>query len=87
MKGSQKLQKLKLQKLQENIIQKESPIFDESNHIKMDNKVSMEDNVNLLIGTIHDLINVIELRINLNEEEKNCIQDIKNNINIQDIKI
>tara|TARA_B100000035_G_C20786608_1_gene459302 strand:+ start:364 stop:588 length:225 start_codon:yes stop_codon:yes gene_type:complete len=72
----------KLQKLQENLIQKKSPIFDEFNHIKMDNKVSMEDNVNLLIGTIHDLINVIELRINLNEEEKNCIQDIKNNINV-----
>ena len=72
----------KLQKLQENLIQKKSPIFDEFNHIKMDNKVSMEDNVNLLIGTIHDLINVIELRINLNEEEKNCIQDIKNNKNV-----
>tara|TARA_B100000035_G_C20948916_1_gene531080 strand:+ start:296 stop:535 length:240 start_codon:yes stop_codon:yes gene_type:complete len=77
----------RIQKLQENLIQKQSPIFDNFNHIKMDNKISMEDNVNILIGTIHDLINVIEIRINLNEEEKNCIQDIKNNINIQDIKI
>ena len=76
----------RIQKLQENLIQKQSPIFDNFNHIKMDNKISMEDNVNILIGTIHDLINVIEIRINLNEEEKNCIQDIKNNINIQYIK-
>ena len=71
----------KLQKLQENLIQKKSPIFDEFNHIKMDNKVSMEDNMNLLIGTVRDLINVIEIRINLNEDEEKCIQEIKDNIN------
>ena len=38
-------------------ITRNSIIFDEFN-----NKVLMEDNINLL--TIHDLINVIELRIN-----------------------
>ena len=72
----------KLQKLQENIIQKESPIFDELNHKKTDTNVSMEDNMNLLIGTVRDLINVIEIRINLNEEEEKCIQEIKDNINV-----
>tara|TARA_B100000035_G_C20783140_1_gene457768 strand:- start:20 stop:259 length:240 start_codon:yes stop_codon:yes gene_type:complete len=70
----------KLQKLQENLIQKESPIFDELIH-KTDTKVSMEDNMNLLIGTVRDLINVIEIRINLNEDEEKCIQEIKDNIN------
>ena len=71
---------VKLQKLQENLIQKESPIFDEVGNNKSE-KVLMKDNVNLLIGTVHDLINVIELRINLNEEEEKCIQEIKDNIN------
>ena len=71
----------KLQKLKENLIQKESPIFDELNHKKTDTNVSMEDNMNLLIGTVRDLINVIEIRINLNEDEEKCIQEIKDNIN------
>ena len=69
----------KLQKLQENLIIKDSPILDEVSRNKSD--ISMKNNVNLLIGTVHDLINVIELRINLNEEEEKCIQEIKNNIN------
>ena len=71
----------KLQKLKENLIQKESPIFDELNHKKTDTNVSMEDNMNLLIGTVRDLINVIEIRKNLNEDEEKCIQEIKDNIN------
>ena len=77
MKELQKLQKL--QKLQENLIQKKSPIFDEVSNNKSD--ISMKNNMNLLIGTVHDLINVIELRINLNEKETKCIEKIKDNIN------
>ena len=69
----------KLQKLQENLIQKKSPIFDEVSNNKSD--ISIKNNMNILIGTIHDLINVIELRIDLNEEENKCIEKIKDNIN------
>ena len=68
-----------LQKLQENLIQKKSPIFDEVSNNKSD--ITMKNNMNILIGTIHDLINVIELRIDLNEEENKCIEKIKDNIN------
>ena len=42
------------------------------------------NNMNILIGTINDLISVIKLRINLNEQEKECIKNIEYNIN--DIK-
>ena len=33
-----------------------------------------------LIGTINDLINVINLRIELTDAEEECIQTIKNNV-------
>ena len=50
-----------------------------------DNKkeVSLQalENIPILIKTIDDLINVINLRIDLTNEEKECIQTIKNNIN------
>lgn len=35
----------------------------------------------LLIGTVNGLIKMIDLRIDLNEEENNCIEIIKSNIN------
>ena len=68
--------------LQEKLMKIELPI---SKNTLLDNKIQKEykeDNIKLLIGTIHDLINVIELRINLNQEEKKYIQKIKDNMNI-----
>jgi len=50
-----------------------------------DNKkeVSLQalENIPILIKTIDDLINVINLKIDLTNQEKECIQIIKNNIN------
>lgn len=34
----------------------------------------------LLIGTVNDLIKIIDLRLELNKEEINCIDIIKSNI-------
>ena len=49
-----------------------------------DNKIELSneflDNIPLLIGTINDLINVINLRIELTDAEKECIQTIKTNV-------
>ncbi len=38
------------------------------------------NNIKILINTIHELIQVIELRIQLNKEEEEKIEVIKNNI-------
>tara|TARA_B100001094_G_scaffold43049_1_gene37790 strand:+ start:976 stop:1197 length:222 start_codon:yes stop_codon:yes gene_type:complete len=38
------------------------------------------DNIPMLITTINDLIKVINMRLNLTEEEKECIKTIKDNI-------
>lgn len=50
-----------------------------------DNKVEVSlnvlENIPILIKTIDDLINVINLRVDLTNQEKECIQTIKNNIN------
>lgn len=50
-----------------------------------DNKIEVSlnalENIPILIKTIDDLINVINLRIDLTNQEKECIQTIKNNIN------
>ena len=53
-------------------------------YIQKDKKDKIIDNnkknISLLIGTINDLINVINIRIDLNTDEKKCIEEIKNNI-------
>ena len=38
-------------------------------------------NISLLIDTINNLVNVINVRVNLNSDEIKCIEDIINNIN------
>ena len=49
-----------------------------------DNKIELSNevlnNIPILIGTINDLINVINLRIELTDAEKECIQTIKTNV-------
>ena len=64
--------------MNELLIKKDFSKF-EYNEISNDvNKISR--NIPLLINTINDLINVINIRIELNPEEKQCIDDIKTNI-------
>ena len=52
---------------------------DTKNNYNECNNIS-SDNMKLLIGTVNDLIKMIDLRIDLNEEENNCIEIIKSNI-------
>ena len=61
---------------------KEIPIKKDTknNYYNECNNIS-SDNMKLLIGTVNDLIKMIDLRIDLNEEENNCIEIIKSNIN------
>tara|TARA_Y100001958_G_C21043260_1_gene412128 strand:+ start:616 stop:837 length:222 start_codon:yes stop_codon:yes gene_type:complete len=63
--------------LKENLLKNKSPgLINYKNEIYKNS-----ENIQYLIETINNLINVIELRIILNEGETKCIQVIKNDIN------
>ena len=70
--------------IQEMLIKKNISRLDHSKELTSEKNQIILNNMNILIGTINDLINVINLRIDLNEQEKECIKDIEYNIN--DIK-
>ena len=51
---------------------------DDIKKIELSNEIL--DNIPMLITTINDLIKVINIRLNLTEEENECIKTIKDNI-------
>lgn len=53
---------------------------DKSKDSKIELSNEVLNNIPILIGTINDLINVINLRIELTDAEKECIQTIKTNV-------
>ena len=74
--------------IQEMLIKKNISRLDHFKESTSENNIERNErtlnNMNILIGTINDLISVINLRIDLNEQEKECIKTIEYNIN--DIK-
>ena len=70
--------------MNEMLIKKNILKLDNFKEKSKDNKIELSNevlnNIPILIGTINDLINVINLRIELTDAEKECIQTIKTNV-------
>lgn len=64
--------------MEETLIKNNLSILDNN---KIEVSLNTLENIPILIRTINDLINVINLRVDLSNQEKECIQTIKNNIN------